>query len=148
MYRTVIDNLIASALEVWSLLTVDALYAKLESAKSNDASVNGELRPSNVHREPTTTDEATANFVKQKTNKTCFDFAKPGGCKRANCSFQHVAAKPKEEARPGAAEKKENLQDKPCRRCGELGHWHKQCRYKWCGGGHKEELCFRKKNGQ
>jgi len=40
-YKTVIDNLIILPVDQWSILSVEALYAKLEAAKANDASVSG-----------------------------------------------------------------------------------------------------------
>jgi len=139
---------------------VDTLYAKLESAKSNEASVAGEFRPTNaVTREPTMSDVATANFVKQKTTSTriCFNHSKPGGCKRVDCRFQHPAeTKPKEaEVKAPVQDKKEGTpshEKKPCSKCGELGHWWRKCSYKgkcgWCGKAHKEDICPRKKNGE
>ena len=96
IYKTVIDNLIVQPIAVWSVMSVETLYAKLEEAKAKDASVRGVPNPTRVANQPVYNDEATANYVandktQTKERATCYQFLKNGSCKRPNCKFKHCS---------------------------------------------------------
>lgn len=170
-YKSVIDHLVIQPIEVWSVMTLEELCKKLESAQANDLS----LVPKRTNFQtnlPLVDDQVKANFAtsknkhEKKTTKTCHEFDRTGACKRGNsCHFVHQqAAKPKPEQK--SDEKFSSRQNnshsstsappsvpaRPCGNCGEV-HGKGQCKKKekctWCTKeGHKEEKCFSKKAGK
>jgi len=150
-YKSVIDSLIMLPIEEWSKLTVDQLYTKLQAAQANDASIAVMRTPHQVRASKNVSDETTANYAqtKPKTKKnTCNDFAK-GSCKRGtNCIFSHNTS----EVKPKDNEVKPAQTTKVCLKCGGA-HLANECTFKgkcgWCNcKGHKEDLCYSKKNGK
>ena len=151
-YKPVIDYFIAQPIEVWSKLTVDQVYAKLQAAQANDASLMVVRNQPKARK--ATDDDAVANFTKtqpqqpkkDKSKQICYDYVKEGGCKRAQCGYVHE--KPKE------TDSKTQKPSEPvaCKHCGgKHKQWNcpKRPKCEWCGKqGHVESECNNKKRGQ
>ena len=146
IYKPVLDAILIADIDVWSKMTSEELYHKLEAVCANNQSVQTERTYNSTQ---TAFDSLSANNIQFKEKiqeketrkqRPCYDFAK-GKCKRSPCSFSH-AQQAESKQRPAPTRQTSSK----CSKCDSTQHSTDDCVYSGmcekCGKkGHKQSVC-------
>ena len=162
VYKPVLDAILISDIMVWSKMTSEELYHRLETVCANDqAAQTAKQNYSTPTYDSVTANSFQTNMRQERTNEKekkppCHSFAK-GSCTRNPCRFSHVSApehKQSQSQSHSQALSQKNAHPKAkCHKCGSEGHTPKDCAFNGkcghCGRmGHMESVCNAKKAGK
>ena len=157
VYKPVLDRLLITPMNEWTVMTSEDLFHQLEAVCANDQSTGPKYSVSTSSFDSLAANTLQFKEKKKEQNKkpqTCFDFSR-GSCSRNPCKFSHAYAPEKS----GHSQKKNgvpqpaNASNSRCGKCDSTQHLSADCGFngvcQFCSKqGHNLQACRAKKNGK